>query len=155
METNQPPKPTLPLLVLLALASALGIAVAVALAGVAILLAAPAYAGEGSLLLERPAGVEEAPLLFAETESQEDGPIVRTRIVEAFHNPFEERLAGFYLHRLPENAMLERLALTVLAEDAERTAEIGAGETLLVELEYRQVLRYDRARTGSRLLTLR
>lgn len=145
----------LPLLVLLALASALGIAVAVALAGVAILLAAPAYAGEGSLLLERPAGVEEAPLLFAETESQEDGPIVRTRIVEAFHNPFEERLAGFYLHRLPENAVLERLALTVLAEDAERTAEIGAGETLLVELEYRQVLRYDRARTGSRLLTLR
>lgn len=178
METNQPPKSALPLLVLLALASALGIAVAVALAGVAILLAAPAYAGEGSLLLERPAGVEEAPLLFAETESQEDGPIVRTRVVEAFHNPFEERLAGFYLHRLPENAVVERLALTVLAVDAdpapaaaaarhavltlsaqatltERTAEIGAGETLLVELEYRQVLRYDRARTGSRLLTLR
>jgi len=178
MENNQPTKPAFPLLVLLALASALGVAVAVALAGIAMLLAAPAYAGEGSLLLQRPDAVAAAPLLFAETESQEHGPIVRTRVVEAFHNPFQERLAGVYLHRLPENAVLERLTLTVLAEDAAeapaapaarhavltlgeqatlagQTAELGPGETVLVELEYQQVLRYGRARTGSRLLTLR
>jgi uncharacterized protein involved in exopolysaccharide biosynthesis len=35
------------------MASALGVAVAIALAGVTMLLAAPAYAGEGRLLLER------------------------------------------------------------------------------------------------------
>jgi len=176
MQTDQPPRPTLPLLALLALASALGVAVAVALAGIAMLLAAPAYAGEGSLLLQRPAAVAAAPLLFAETESQEHGPIVRTRVVEAFRNPFHERLAGVYLHRLPENAVLERLTLTVLAQDAGaapaapavrhavltlsepatlagQTAELGPGETLLVELEYQQALRYDRARTGSRLVS--
>ena len=45
MDTNHNnPRPVLPLVALLALASALGVAVAVALAGVAMLLAAPAYA---------------------------------------------------------------------------------------------------------------
>jgi hypothetical protein len=53
MENEQAKTPALPLLALLAMASALGVAVAVALAGVAMLLAAPAYAGDGSLLLER------------------------------------------------------------------------------------------------------
>jgi hypothetical protein len=53
MDIEQQPKPALPLLALLALASALGIAVAVTLAAVAMLLAAPAYAGDGSALLER------------------------------------------------------------------------------------------------------
>ena len=48
------------LLALLAMASALGVAVAIALAGVAMLLAAPAYAGEGSLLLERRGAMAEA-----------------------------------------------------------------------------------------------
>jgi hypothetical protein len=52
MNTQQP-KPALPLLALLAIASALGVAVAVALAAVAMLLAAPAYADDGNLLLER------------------------------------------------------------------------------------------------------
>ena len=38
--------------------------VAIVLAGVAMLLAAPAYADEGSLLLERRAGMAEAERLF-------------------------------------------------------------------------------------------
>lgn len=114
METDQPRRPALPLLVLLALASALGVAVAVALAGVAMLLAAPAYAAEGSLLLQREGErVAEAQLVFAEILLQEDGPIVRTRVVQAFRNPFEERLSGVYVHRLPEDAVLDRLLLTL------------------------------------------
>ena len=158
-ESEKPVKPALPLLALLAFASALGVAVAIALAGVAMLLAAPAYADDGSLLLVRKAGMAEAQLLFAETESLEDGPVVRTRVVEEFYNPFAEQLTGFYLHRLPGDAVLERLALTVFPEDGEgpapalarparltlrqgaalveRTAEIGPAETLRVELEYR------------------
>ncbi len=60
MENEQAKTPALPLLALLAMASALGAAVAVALAGVAMLLAAPAYAGE----------------------SREEGEAVRTRVVE-------------------------------------------------------------------------
>lgn len=180
MQTEQqPPKPALPLLVLLALASALGVAVAVALAGVAMLLAAPAYAGEGSLLLQRPAALAEAPLLFAETETLEDGPIVRTRVLEVFHNPFEERLPAIYLRTLPADAQVERFSVAVLADEAaeapaagvalrhavltaggrsmlaERATEVGPGETVLVELEYQQVVRYDRARGGPRLLSLR
>jgi Ca-activated chloride channel family protein len=178
METPQPPKPALPLLVLLALASALGVGVAVALAGIAMLLAAPAYAGGGSLLLQRSAALaDEAPLLFAETETEENGPIARTRIVQAFHNPFAERVQAIYLNRLPADALLQRFSLTVLGEEsgeepvaaadlrlavlssgavlAERTAEVGAGETVLVELEYLQVLRYDLPRRGLRLLSSR
>ncbi len=148
MDIEQPPKPALPLLALLALASALGIAVAVALAAVAMLLAAPAYADEGSLLLERRAGLAQATLLFAQSESEEEG---HRRIVEAYANPFDEPLAGVYLFRLPQNAVLERLsftrgagapepALLTLRQGtslAERTALIGPGETLRVELEYR------------------
>jgi uncharacterized protein involved in exopolysaccharide biosynthesis len=60
MENKQAKTPALRLLALLAMASALGVAVAVALAGVAMLLAAPAYAGEGSLLLERRGAVSTA-----------------------------------------------------------------------------------------------
>jgi hypothetical protein len=149
MENEQRPKSAFPLAMLLALASALGVAVAIALAGVAMLLAAPAYADQGSLLLERAGGLAEATLLFAESESQEDG---RTRVVEAYHNPFAEQASGVYLHRLPENAVVERLAFTPRVEEArhavftvrmgsalvERTGEIGPGETLVVELEYRR-----------------
>lgn len=79
MDIEQQPKPALPLLALLALASALGIAVAVALAAVAILLAAPAYADEGSLLLERGAGLAKARLLFTQSESEEEGHLRRLR----------------------------------------------------------------------------
>lgn len=77
------------------MASALGVAVAIALAGVTMLLAAPAYAGEGSLLLERRGVMAEAKRLCAEVESQEDGEAVMTRVVEVYHNPFEERWPGF------------------------------------------------------------
>jgi hypothetical protein len=122
MDIEQQPKPALPLLALLALASALGIAVAVALAAVAMLLAAPAYADEGSLLLERGAGLAKARLLFTQSESEEEGHL---RLAEAYHNPFDEPVSGVYLFRLPQNAVVER------------TAPIGAGETLRVELEYR------------------
>ena len=72
------------------MASALGVAVAIALAGVTMLLAAPAYAGEGSLLLERRGVMAEAKRLSAEVESQEDGEAVMTRVVEVYHNPFDE-----------------------------------------------------------------
>lgn len=160
-------RPALPLLLLLVFASALGVAVAIALAGITMLLASPAYAGEGSLLLEGRAGMAEAHLLFSESESYEDGPMVRTRVLEEFHNPFAERLTGIYLHRLPENAVLERLIFTLPSEEdevelvtavhalftpragalVERTAQIGPGETLLVELEYR-------ARSPRRVLAL-
>lgn len=164
MENQPHPKPALPLLALLVLASALGVAVAIALAGVAMLLAAPAYADNGTLLLERRADRVEARRVFAETESHEDGAAVRTRVREEFYNPYAERLAGIYLHRLPENAVLERLTFTARSEEfkpitalftlragtalVERTAEIGPGETLLVELEYR-------ARMPRRMLVLR
>lgn len=78
METEKHPAPALPLLALLAFASALGIAVAIVLAGVAMLLAAPAYADEGKMpdaspLLERRSGLAPAKLLYAQTESHRDG----------------------------------------------------------------------------------
>jgi hypothetical protein len=162
METKQAGKPAFPLVTLLALASALGVAVAIALASIAMLLAAPAYADEGALLLERRAGMAKAHLVFAETESHPNGSAVRTRVREEFYNPFAEQLAGVYLHRLPENAVVERLTFTMRAEGArhalftlragaalvERTAEIGPGETLVVELEYR-------TRSPRRVLALR
>jgi hypothetical protein len=149
MEIKEARRPAFPLVMLLALASALGVVVAIAPAGVAMLLAAPAYADEGSLLLERRGAMAEAILLFAETESHEDG---RTRIVEAYRNPYAEPLAAIYLHRLPENAVLERLTFAPCVDEArhavftrragatlvERTAQIGPGETLFVVLEYRR-----------------
>jgi hypothetical protein len=157
MEAKPHPKPALPLLALLLLASALGIAAAIVLAGVAMLLAAPAYADEGGLLLERRGGLAHARLLFAQWDSDHE----RTRVVEAYRNPFDEPLAGVYVHRLPADAVVERLAFApegmrpahaVLrrrhaAALVERTDEIGAGEILLVELEYRR-------RSPQRLLTL-
>ena len=152
--TEDQPRPTLPLLALLALASVLGIAVAVALAAVAMLLAAPAYAADGvadvgSLLLERPAGLAPAKLLFAQSDSQEPG---HRRVVEAYYNPFGEPLAGVYLYRLPPpGALLERLSFSLGGAEAHhavltlrragtlvaRTGEIPPGETLIIELEYR------------------
>jgi len=165
METTQvadeeAPRPALPLLALLALASALGVACAIVLAGLAMLLASPAYADDGSLLLERSAGMAEARLVFSETEATEDAEGLRTRVLAEYANPFAERLAGVYLHRRPENAVLEQLTFTLIAEDGEQldapaaarhallllkkgaalvqpTVRIGPGETLLVELEYR------------------
>jgi hypothetical protein len=141
----------LPLLALLALASALGVVVAVALAGVAMLLAAPAYAGDGSLLLERRGVMAEAERTSAEIELQEDGEVVITRVVEVYHNPFQEPLTGFYLYRLPPNVVLERLSFAPEAAEARHavitrretgavvqpTEELAPGETLVVVLQYR------------------
>jgi hypothetical protein len=147
----------LPLLALLALASALGVAVAVVLAGVTMLLAAPAYAGEatapgdGSLLLERRGVMAEAERVSAEIESREDGDVVITQIVEVYHNPFDEPLAGVYLYRLPPDVQLVRLSFAPEAAEArhavltgrqvralvEPTEELGPGETLVVVLQYR------------------
>ena len=147
MELEERAKPALPLLLLLALASALGVGVAIVLATLTMLLAAPAYADEGRLVLERPAGLAEAERLFSECEALEDG---RVRVVEAYHNPYGEPLAGVYLYRLPHNAVIERLS-TVIDPDlrlavltlrqgatlVERVAEIGPGELVRVEVEYR------------------
>jgi hypothetical protein len=144
------------------MASALGVAVAIALAGVTMLLAAPAYAGEGSLLLERRGVMAEAKRLCAEVESQEDGEAVMTRVVEIYHNPFEEPLAGVYLYRLPQNVMLERLSFTPASAEPhhavltrrngmaliEPTEALAPGATLVVELVYR-------TRSMRRVLALR
>jgi hypothetical protein len=144
------------------MASALGVAVAIALAGVTMLLAAPAYAGEGSLLLERRGVMAQAKRLSAEIDSQEDGAAVLTRVVEVYHNPFDEPLAGVYLYRLPQNVVLERLSFTPPAAEphhavltrrngvalVEPTEALGPGETLIVELVYR-------TRSVRRLLALR
>jgi hypothetical protein len=176
MHAETAPKPALPLLLLLALASALGIAVAIALAGIAMLLAAPAYAGEGSLVLQRTSASIEAQRVFSEADTRADGPIIRTRVVEIFRNTLEERVAATYLYRLPPDALVERFTVAVRAEEdaeeieeesleaselqpallrsgptlAERSVEVGPGEAVLVELEYRQVLRYDRSRATYR-----
>jgi len=156
METDQVKRPALPLLALLALASALGVGVAIALASVAMLLAAPAYAEEGrdtagSLVLERRGAMAEAERLSAEIESREDGDVVITRVVEVYHNPFDEALSGFYLYRLPANVVLDRLSFAPEAAEArhalltqresaalvEPTDELAPGETLVVVLQYR------------------
>lgn len=160
-QIEQPAKPVLPLFILLALASALGVAVAVVLAGVAMLLAAPAYADEGALLLERRAALVQAECVFSESESLEDG---QTRVVEVYRNPFAEPLAGVYLYRLPQPAVVERLSFSAGAVEVapavltvrqgttlvERTAEIAPGKTLVVELEYRPARRAE-----ALMLTLR
>ena len=144
------------------MASALGVAVAIALAGVTMLLAAPAYAGEGSLLLERRGVMAEAKRLSAEVESREDGAAAMTRVVEVYHNPFDEPLAGVYLYRLPQNVALERLSFTPASAEPhyavltrrngvaliEPTEALAPGETLVIELVYR-------TRSVRRVLALR
>jgi hypothetical protein len=160
VEQVEPKKAALPLLLLLALASALGIVVAFALAAVAMLLAAPAYAQEGSdsglrdtagsLVLERHGAMAEAERLSAEIESREDADVLITRVVEVYHNPFDEALTGFYLYRLPANVVLDRLSFAPEAAEARHAllthresgalvepTELGAGETLVVVVQYR------------------
>jgi hypothetical protein len=161
-EADKPARPALPLLMLLALASALGITVAIVLAGITMLLAAPAYADggrEAGLLLERRAGSAWADRVSTLSEPHADGVV---RVVEAYQNPYGEPLAAVYLHRLPPDAVVERLVFTLGAAAphaalltrrpggvlVERTAEIGPGETLVVELEYRR-------RSARRLLASR
>jgi len=163
----------------------LGLCVGTLLGVLALVLAAPARAAgdaAGNLLLHRPPGeaASAATLVSIDTVFRSDGPIQRVRVVQAFRNPFHERQEGLYVLRLPENAILERLAVSVrgasndeadAAHDAEPVpshallfaeepgvvtrsiAGIEPGETVLVELEYQQVARYDRGRAGLRLLT--
>jgi hypothetical protein len=192
MESEQTRRPALPLLLLLALASALGVAVAVVLAGLAMLLAAPAYAAtkdvsEGALLLRpREGDAISAPLLRMEVTFRVSGPIARARVVQTFRNPDKVWYEGIYVFPLPETGAVDRLRLVVGSRvvegeirergqakqiyaqaraegrraallDEERpnifttsVANIGPGETVVVELEYQQVLRYDGGRFSLR-----
>ena len=179
----------LDVLTFLAYAAMLGLCVGALLGALALVLASSAHAAgdaAGSLLLHRPPGeaASAAPLLSIDTVFRSDGPIQRVRVVQAFRNPFDERQEGLYVLRLPENATLERLAVSVrrASEDEDEEAgeaqlpepmpsyalllsadETGAvtrsiagiepGETVLVELEYQQVTRYDRGKAALRLLT--
>lgn len=192
MKTENRPRPTLPLLALLALASALGVAVAIALAGLAMLLAAPAYAApseakEGMLFLRaRGADPVAAPLLATDVAFRVSGPVARARVVQTFRNPHDVWYEGIYVFPLPESGAVDRLRLIVASRvvegeirergmakqayaqaraagqraallDQERpnifttsVANIGPGETVLVELEYQQVVRYDSGRFSLR-----
>lgn len=191
MEAKPHPKSALPLLALLALASALGVAVAIALAGVAMLLAAPAYAApparEGMLVLRSRAGEEvAAPLLGTEVRFRVSGPVARARVVQSFRNPHDAWYEGVYVFPLPETGAVDRLRLKVGSRvvegeirergaakqvysqaraagqraallDQERpnifttsVANIGPGETVVIEIEYQQVLRYDGSRFSLR-----
>jgi hypothetical protein len=124
-----------------------------------------------------------APLASTETTFRADGPILRVRVVQAFRNPLPDRQEGLYVIELPAHATLDRLAVRVRAEEEEADepdalepmepiasrallaavegadvvsraiAGIEPGETVLIELEYQQVARYDRGRPGLRMLT--
>jgi len=179
----------LDVLIFLAYAAMLGLCVGALLGALALMLASPAHAagdGGANLLLRRTpdAAAWAAPLISADTVFRSDGPIQRVRVVQAFRNPFHEGMEGVYVMRLPANATLERLTLTVRGvaekdageagdeiEAAEPVASyallpqdepglvtrlisgIEPGETVLVEVEYQQVARYERGRAVLRLLT--
>jgi hypothetical protein len=179
---------TLDVLTFLAYAAMLGLCMGALLGAFALMLASQAHAAgdaAGSLLLHRPPSeaASAAPLVSTETVFRSDGPIRHVRVVQAYRNPFHERQEGLYVLRLPENATLERLAVSVRgADDGEgdeageasphdaapshallsaeepgvvsrAIAGIEPGEMVLIELEYQQVGRYDRGRTALRLLT--
>ena len=188
MRYRQAMDSALDVLTFLAYAAMLGLCVGALLGALALMLASPAHAAgdaAGSLLLHRPPGeaASAAPLVSTETVFRSDGPIQRVRVVQAYRNPFHERQEGLYVLRLPENATLERLAVSVRGADDDDEDEatgtpphepapshallsaeepgvvtrsiagIEPGETVLIELEYQQVARYDRGRTALRLLT--
>src|SRR4249920_2111930 len=177
---------TFDVLTFLAYAAMLGLFVGALLGALALLLASPAHAaGEPGNLMLRPqpdAAATPARLVSSETVLQSDGPIQRVRVVQAFRNPLEARQEGFYLLRLPENATLERVAVSIHGGDEDvadeaadepaapspslalLTAEtpgvvtrsiagIEPGEIVLIEVEYQVIVRYDRGRAGSRFLT--
>jgi hypothetical protein len=136
-----------------------------------------------SLLLRHSGGdAAAAPLISTDTVLHSDGPIQRVRITQAFRNPMPQRQEALYVLRLPSDATLERLTVrvrgtasedesgeideapppgpshaVVSAEEAgvvtRSIAGIEPGETVLIELEYLQVMRYDRGKGGLRLLT--
>src|SRR5687768_16046507 len=145
---QQPPKAALPLLALLVRASALSVAVASAHEGAALLLAAPAYADERGLFLERRDGLVVAKLVLVESDSHDDG---LTSLVETYVHPFDEPLAGLYVFRPPANARVEHFTVWFGSAEAqpamlsfregralvERVGEIAPGGTVRVQLEYR------------------
>ena len=174
-------------LTFLAAAAALGLGVGTVLGVLALVLAAPAHAGQpaGSLLLHRQAdgSAVPAPLVSTDTNFRSDGPILRVRIVQTFRNPFQDVQEGLYVIRLPQDATLDRIAVRVRESEHDEDEEDGAwhgvepaanpallsgaegagvvsraiagiepGETVLIELEYQQVARYDRGKPA-RLLT--
>jgi Ca-activated chloride channel family protein len=188
MRYRQAMHSTLDVLTFLAYAAMLGLCMGALLGAFALMLASQAHAAgdaAGSLLLHRPPSeaASAAPLVSTETVFRSDGPIRHVRIVQAYRNPFHERQEGLYVLRLPENATLERLAVSVRGVDdgeGDETGEaspdeaapshallsaeepgvvsraiagIEPGEMVLIELEYQQVVRYDRGRTALRLLT--
>jgi hypothetical protein len=179
----------LDVLTFLAYAATLGLCVGALLGALALVLASPAYAAgdTAASLLLRPlpeAAAAPAPLVSTDTVFRSDGPIRRVRITQTFRNPFPERQEGLYLLRLPHNATLERLSVSVRrSDDSEQDeleemelsepmanrallsaeepgvvtrsiAGIEPGETVFIELEYEQIARYDRSKAVLRLLTL-
>ena len=188
MRYRQAMDSALDVLTFLAYAATLGLCMGALLGAFALMLASQAHAAgdaTGSLLLHRPPGeaASAAPLVSTETVFRSDGPIQRVRIVQAYRNPFHERQEGLYVLRLPENATLERIAVSVRGADEDEADEPGEalphepapshallsreepgvvtraitgiepGEVVLIELEYQQVARYDRGRSALRLLT--
>ena len=94
----------------------------------------------------------EARRVSAEIESLAEGEVVLTRVLEVYHNPYDQPLAAVYVYRLPANTRIERLSFSpgtarpglavlnrretaVLVEPIEA---VGPGETVIVELEYRR-----------------
>jgi len=136
-----------------------------------------------SLLLRHSGGdAAAAPLVSTDTVFHSDGPIQRVRITQAFRNPLPRRQEALYVLRLPSDATLERLTVRVwggASEDESGEIDealppatshavlsgeeagvvtrsitgVDPGETVLIELEYLQVTRYDRVKGGVRLLT--
>lgn len=186
MKYRQAMDSTLDVLTFLAYAAMLGLCIGTLLGGLALALSAPAHAAGDAManLLLRHAGGEAAaaPLVSTDTVFQSDGPIQRVRITQAFRNPLSQRQEGLYVLRLPSDATLERLTVSVRAAAGEddkggmddelppepspavlfaeesgvvtrSIAGIEPGETVLVELEYLWVTRYDRGKGGLRLLT--
>lgn len=186
MRYRQAVDSTLDVLTFLAYAAALGLGIGVLLGGLALMLSAPAHASgdaAASLLLRHAGGgAASAPLVSTDTVFHADGPIQRVRITQTFRNPLPQRQEALYVLRLPSDATLERLTVTVRsgagegesggidqalppgtshavlsAEEAgvltRSIAGVDPGETVLVELEYLQVTRYDRGKGGVRLLT--
>jgi Ca-activated chloride channel family protein len=172
----------------LGLAAGLALAAGMVLAGIALLLAMPAYADEGGLRLRNHGGGESmaAPLLSTDVSFRVTGPVARARVVQTFRNPHDAWYEGVYVFPLPETGAVDRLRLLVgerviegeIREraaakatydqarnagqraallDQERpnifttqVANIGPRETVTIELEYQQILRYDGGRFSLR-----
>ena len=173
----------------LGLAAGLAFAAGMVLAGIALLLAMPAYADESGLRLRNHCGGESlaAPLLSTDASLRVTGALARVRVVQTFRNPHDAWYEGVYVFALPQTAAVDGLRLLLgerviegeireraaakavrgqarntgrraaLLEEEQpnlfttQVANIGPRETVMVELEYQQILRIDNARFSSRL----